>query len=168
MSCRFKEFKSIPETLREKLTQTFAPYAFYVARMNVFLDLPVKEYDLILITDANSGTVQAYIWASYFTFPPSASLERILKGRQAKSKTDAVNQLRVLAELIAQQNKDEVGKSVIQKSTVLVELLRGDGVFRILKAEIDKAGRFGRLSIVGADGRKPRYLVQGAELLTNI
>jgi len=134
-------------------------YRFYVARMDVYLDPPVKEYELIVLADAKTEEVAAYVWGSYWTFPPSASFERILQGRQAKSNKDALDQLKVLAKLITQTNNDEIGKGISERGRVKVELLRGEGVFRILELKIDKNLRLGRLSITGVDGKKQRYFV---------
>jgi hypothetical protein len=134
-------------------------YRFYVAKMEVYLDPPAKEYDLIVVANAKTGEASAYVWSSYFTFPPSASFARILQGHQAKSKEAALEQLKVLAKLIAQTNNDEVGKGKSERGAVKVELLRGDGVFRILELKIDKDLRLGRLSIMAIDGKRQRYFI---------
>jgi hypothetical protein len=125
----------------------------------VYLDPPAKEYELILIADADTAEVTAFVWGSYWTLPPSISFARILKGHQARSKEDALNQLKSLAKLIAHTNNDEVGKAISKNEKLKVELLRGEGVFRILEVKIDKHLRLGRLSITGPDGKKPRFFV---------
>jgi len=159
-TCRFKgEFRPIPQNLEADLRQAFPMYRFYVAKMEVYLDPPAKEYDLIVLADAKTEEIAAYIWASYWTLPPSVSFERIFQGHQARSKEDALNQLKVLAQLIAHTNNDKVGKGIKEKRRLKVELLRGDGVFRILEVKIDKTLRLGHLSITRIDGKKPRYFV---------
>lgn len=159
-SCRFKgEFRPLPRNLEADLRQTFPMYRFYVAKMEVYLDPPAKEYDLIVLANAKTEEVAAYIWGAYWTLPPSASFERILQGHQARSKDDALKQLKILAQLIAHTNNDEVGKAISERGRLKVELLRGEGVFRILEVKIDKTLRLGRLSIRGVDGKKPRYFV---------
>lgn len=157
---RFKgEFRPIPQNLAADLRQAFPMYRFYVAKMDVYLDPPAKEYDLIVLADAKTEEIAAYIWGTYWTLPPSTSFERILEGHQARSKEDALNQLKVLAQLIAYTNNDKVGKGISERGRLKVELLRGDGVFRILEVKTDKTLRLGRLSITGIDGKKPRYFV---------
>ena len=159
-TCRFKgEFRPIPRNLQADLRQAFPMYRCYVAKMEVYLDPPAKEYDLIVLADAKTEEIAAYIWGSYWTLPPSASFERVLQGHQARSKEDALNQLKVLAQLIAHTSNDEVGKGISERGRLKVELLRGEGVFRLLEVKIDKNLRLGRLSITGVDGKKPRYFV---------
>jgi hypothetical protein len=153
------EFRSIPKDVRADLEQAFPAYSFHIAKMEVYLDPPAKEYDLILIADAETAEVAAFVWGSYWTLPPSISFDQILKGHQAKSKEDALNQVKSLAKLIADTNHDEVGKVISEKGKLKVELLRGNGVFRILEVKIDKHLRLGRLTITGPDGKKPRYFV---------
>ena len=159
-TCRFKgEFRTLPQQLEADLRHAFPMYRFYVAKMEVSLDPHAKEYDLILLADAKTREIAAYVWGSYWTFPPSASFEHILQGHQARSKDDALNQLKTLAQLIAHTNHDEVGKGISERGRLKVELLRGEGVFRILEVKIDKTLRLGRLYITGVDGKKPRYFV---------
>ncbi|HEX3251927.1 MAG TPA: hypothetical protein VHS05_21000 [Pyrinomonadaceae bacterium] len=159
-NCRFTgEFLPIPRRLQADLRQAFPAYRFYIAKMEVYIDPPPKEYDLIVLADAKTEEIAAYVWGSYWTLPPSASFEHILQGQQAKSKEEALNQVKLLAELIVHTNNDKVGKAITEKRKLKVELLRGDGVFRILEIKIDKELRLGRLSITGIDGKKPRYFV---------
>ena len=159
-SCRFTgEFQQLPPHLEADLKQAFPMYRFYVAKMEVYLHLPSREYNLIVLEDAKNEGVAAYIWSSYWTLPPSASFERILQGHQAKSKEEALNQVRVLAQLIAYLNNDGIGKVTNNGGKLKVELLRGDEVFRILELKINGKLQLGRLSITDVDGRKPRYFV---------
>src|ERR1041384_1712993 len=111
-TCRFKgEFSKIPEDLRTELKKAFPEYKFYIAKMEVYLDPPAKEYDLILIADANNAHVAAFVWGYYWTLPPSSSFDGILKRHQARSNVDALNQVRALARLISYASNDQVGKA---------------------------------------------------------
>ena len=157
---RFKgEFRQMPDDLRTELKKALPEFRFYIAKMEVYLDPPAKEYDLILIADANTAQVASFVWGHYWTLPPSTSFERILKGHQARSKDDALNHVRALARLITYTSNDQVGKATARNGKIKIELVRGDGVFRVLTVQVDKRLRFGRLSITASNGKTPRYFV---------
>lgn len=159
-TCSFTgEFLSIPEDLQGQLAQAFPEYRFHIAKMVVFIDLPPKKYDLILITNTATEEVEGFVWGNYWTLPPSVSFEGILKGHQAKSKEEAISKIKTLVMLLVHTSNDTVGNAKIHRGKVKVELIRGDGVFRILEVKIDKRLRFGRLAVTGPDGKRMRYFV---------
>jgi len=153
-NCRFTgEFRSLPENLQAELEHAFPKYKFFIANMEVYLDPPTKKHDLILVTDAESGTVVSFVWFFSWTMP-SASFEQILLGDKVKSKEETLNRVKSLAELIVYTGNGKVGKATLQKGKITVEMLNGEEVFRILEVKIDKESRLGRLTIRRQDGRK--------------
>lgn len=153
------EFRSMPQDLRLELRRELPEFTFHIAKMAVLIDPPQKNYDLILITNSQTGAVCGFIWGSYWTIPPSRSFGGLLNGYQTKSTNGGLDKIKSLAKLIAFTTDGEVGKATSKEGKLKVELLRGDGVFRILEIKIDKQLRLGRLSITGTDGKKPRYFV---------
>lgn len=154
-----ENFISIPSEIKTELDKYFPAYKFYIAKMLVSIDIPARNYNLILITNSKSTEVESFIWGKYWVIRPSKSLSQIFKTLQAKSKEDAIAQVRSFAKLIAFTNNDKIGAAKIQNGKVKVELIRGEGVFSIVEVEINKNLRFGNLVITDPNGRKLRYFV---------
>jgi hypothetical protein len=153
------ELRPIPENVEIALNKDLPEYKFHIAKMSVLIDPPQKSYDLILITSANSGEVQSFLWGQYWMMPPSSSFGQLLTGHQAKSTEDALNKVKSLAKLIAYTASAEVGQATAKHGKLNVELLRGKEVFGILELKIDKRLRLGRLAITGPNGKRLRYFV---------
>lgn len=151
------ELRSINDGLQIELFSAFPERKFYIAKMNVLIDPPYKNYDLILITNAITAEVESFVWGNYWVIRPSNTFEKILKGHQAKSKDDAVNQVKTLAKLIVFANNDKIGDGKIQNGKVKIELIRGDGVFAILEVEVNKCFQFDRLTITEPNGDKLKF-----------
>ncbi len=157
-SCRFTgQLHPIPDELQSELRQSLPMCKFYIARMKVLIDPPSDTFDVKLITDAVTGTVLGYVWDVYWILQPSASFESILKGRQAKTRDEAVNTVRSLAKLIAYSSKSKVGAVKGQRGRMKVELLAGNKVFGILEVRINSQLKFDRVAITGPDGKRIRY-----------
>ncbi len=156
------DFCLIPEDIQIELRQNFPQYEFYIAKMNVLIDPPASKHDLILITEKRTAEVKSFVWGDYWVIRPSGSFSNILKGFQAKSKEDAINQVKSFAKLLVSASKDNigiVGNARIKKGKLSVELIRGAGVFAILEVEINKNLQFDRLTITEPDGKKLKYFV---------
>jgi len=153
------ELRSIPDELQSELSQNFPEHKFYIAKMQVLIDPPVLNYDLIVITNSSTAEVEGFVWGNYWTLRPSKSFQLLLKGHQAKSKDDAVTQVKTFAKLIGFVNNDKIGDAKIQNGKVKVELIRGKGVFSILEVEMNKCLQFDRLTITEPDGKKLKYFV---------
>jgi hypothetical protein len=82
-----------------------------------------------------------------------------LKGHQAKSKDDAVTQVKTFAKLIVFANNDKIGNAKIEQGKVKVELMRGEGFSGILEVKLEKNLQFDRLTITEPNGMRLRYFV---------
>ncbi len=153
------EFRSIPQDLLVELRADLPEYTFHIARMAVLIDPPQEKYDLMLISNSQTEEVCGFIWGHYWMIPPSKSFGMLLNGYQAKSKDAGLNKIRSLAKLIAYTSNGGVGRATAQAGRLKVQLLRGDGVFRILEVRIDKHLRLGRLSFTAPNGKTPRTFV---------
>lgn len=153
------EFNRIPDDVQTDLAQNFPGYKFYIVKMNVLIDPPIKKYDLILITDINTTEIKGFVWVDYWMLPPSKSFETIFKGHQAGSTQHAVNQIKAFAKLIVSANNDKIGDAKVQKGKVRVQLLRGEGVSGILEVQINEFLQFDNLTIIAPDGKKLRRFV---------
>ena len=157
---KFKnEFRQIPADLRTELQATLPEYRFFIAKMEVLVDPPADEYDLILIANAKTAEI-AFVWGHYWTLPPSSQFPQILKGHQVNSVDEALRQVRALASLVTYVSNDRVGTTTAQKGKLTADLLKGDGVFRQLVVRVDNKFRFGRISITVPDGKEARYFVR--------
>ncbi len=154
------KFISILRELEDELVESFPNYKFSIAKMLVSIDIPARNYDLILVVDAKSKEIKGHIWAEYALIHPSKSFKNILKGHQVKSKDEAIKKVNSLAKLIAfASNNDKIGNAKVQNGKVKVELIRGEGVFGILEVEINKCLQFDRLTITEPNGKKLRHFV---------
>jgi hypothetical protein len=147
------------DELQSELGQHFPQYKFYIARMTVLIDIPSVKYDLILFANAVSGGIKGFIWGHYRTLRPSKSFRLLLKGHQAKSKDDAVTQVKTFAKLIVFANNDKIGNAKIEQGKVKVELMRGEGFSGILEVKLEKNLQFDRLTITEPNGMRLRYFV---------
>lgn len=153
------QLRQIPEELQSQLTKEFPQYRFHIAKMSVLIDAPPDTYDLILITRANTGEVQSFLWGEYWMIPGSASWAQLLAGYQATSKEDAINKIESLAKLIAYAAAANVGEATAKRGKLRVELLKDSKSFGFLEVKTDKHFRFGQLTLTGPDGKKLRHFV---------
>ncbi|HEV7646397.1 MAG TPA: hypothetical protein VGO50_20855 [Pyrinomonadaceae bacterium] len=151
-------FRPISHELRSELEISFPEKIFSIAKMKVLIDLPPKDYDLILIADKN-GRIEGFMWASYWMIHPSKSFEMIFKDHRIRSNKDALLHAKVLAGLITSLNDDRIGNIEMKNGEIKVELIKGQGVFGILHIKMTKKMRFNRVIITDPDGRKLRYFV---------
>lgn len=153
------KLKTIPGELRSELDQNFPEYKFYIAQINVLIDIPEMKYDLILITDKTTSQMKGFVWGNYWTIPPSKYLQKVFDAHRAKSKEDAIKQAQSLAKLIVFTNNDKIGETKFKNRKIKVEMIRGEGVQGVLNVSIDKNFRFQKLTISGPNGRSLRYFV---------
>ena len=127
--------------------------------MKVLIDAPTKNYRLILISQRQTGRVLGFVWANYWMIRPSKSFTAVFHGQQAKSKDDAKAQLRSFANLLTSVTGDKLGKTIVNKRRVAVEMLRGAGVFAVLQLKLNRRNEFGNLTIVKPNGANLKYFV---------
>jgi hypothetical protein len=147
-------FVDIPIDLRSELSRSFSQYEFYIAKMSVLIDPPIREYDLILFFDTKEDKVKGFIWGYFWTLPSSDSLSSLFITSLPSEKRQVLNQVISLAKLISFVNGDTIGKVKIENRKVKVELLRGEGVLAILEAKTDKCFRFEQLILTDSRGKK--------------
>lgn len=159
------EFQQLPNDIQFDLNRNFPRYRFNVAKMSVLIDAPLKFYNLILITDKNSAEIKGFVWANYRMLHPSDSFPFILQGHSAKSKENAVEQIKSIAGLIAFAGNENIGKAKIKDGKVTVELIRAEGISATLRAKIDKHLQFRHLVITEPDGKEVKYFVSKKQIL---
>lgn len=152
-------FREIPDELQMELNANFPEHRFYIAKMKVLIDPPYSNYDLILVTDADTAEVEGFIWGNYWMIRPSESFEKILKGHQVKSEDEGISQVKTFAKLITFVNNDKVGDAKSQNGKVKVELIRGEGVFGVLEVEMNDCLQFNRITITEPNGEELKYFV---------
>lgn len=147
-------FPSIPEELQKELKHSFPQYKFLLARMESTLHVTAVPLDLVIITDAESGSVVGYVWDFSWALP-SVSFERLLLGQQAESKNEALNRINALAKLIVYTDQGCVRNLTMRNHAITAELLRNgsSAPFRILRIEVDNHFKFGRMTLMKT-GRK--------------
>jgi len=159
-SCSFAgELLPIQKDILSDLKISYPKYDFHIAKMNVYLDPPVKKFDLILISDSASKNVLGHIWGNFWTLPPSESFKSILKGLKSDSKNEAINKVKNLARLLVYPSNNSVGNITIKNKKIKAEIKSGSKVFRLLEIQITKELEFGNLSITDEKGNKVRYFV---------
>lgn len=142
-------FPSIPEELQKELTQSFPQYKFLLARMESTLHVTAVPLDLVIITNAETGSVVGYVWDFSWALA-SVSFERLLIGQQAESKNEALNRINALAKLIVYTDQGCVRNLTVRNQSITVELMRNGSTepFRILRVEVDNHFKFGRMTLV--------------------
>lgn len=150
------DYVALPEQLQNDLLSSFPKHRFSMAEMLSCGHLPCSPHKLIVITDAQSGEVVGFVrqltWGH-----ASKSFKYIFNAYQAKDRKEIEGKLGALVKLIALTHRaGNVGKSRIQKDTISVELLWGEGVWRIIEAKFDGRLRIKRVSLI--DGRNGRRL----------
>lgn len=154
------ELRPVPEDLQIELNRELPEFKFHIANMTVLIDPPQTTYDLILITDADTGEVKSFLWGAYWMIRPARSFSQLLMGQHAKSKEEALNKVKSLAKLIGYTAKAiEVGKARAVAGKLQVQLLKDREVVSIVEVKIDEHLNLGRLSIKRADGKEMRYFV---------
>lgn len=151
------ELRTIPSELKSELNQELPGYRFWIAKMSVLIDPPSKMYDLVIITDTNSGEIRGFVWADYWVLRPSKSFSELLGGSHVKSNEAAIRKVTALGRLIAFANNSRIGDSKFENRRAKVELIRGDGVFAILEAKLSRSFQVNRLTITQRDGSKLRH-----------
>jgi len=142
----------IPKDIESGLKQTFSSCRFLVAKVRGSFDLPYDDYHLILIIDSKSNKVISFVWGEFWVLPPSQSFKHILKGHNAKSKENAINQVKLLAALITSSTNGKIGEATMQEGKVRVELIENNHSFATLEVKVDKHFRFGTLINKRAEG----------------
>lgn len=110
---------------------------------------------MIIITDEHGREVLGFIRDMTRGYA-SKSFKYMFKDYQAKDKEEIKAKLMTLVKLLALTHEaGTVGQSRIKENSVSVDLLWGDGVWRIIEAKFDGKLRIRRMSIFdGRNGRK--------------
>jgi hypothetical protein len=151
------QFIALPEQLRKDLLVNFPKHRFLLAEMRGCGHLPCRNSPLIVITDDRTREVVGFIRDLTWGYA-SKSFKYMFNNYQAKDKEEIKTKLEGLVKLIALTHEaGSVGESEIKKNSVSVELLWGDGVWRIIEAKFDGKLRIRRMSMI--DGRNGRRLI---------
>lgn len=151
--------RTIPPTLQERLARAFPNYHFFVATMEVLIDPPSSEYDLIVFYSLADDAVRGFIWADYWMLPPSKDFETAFVGTTVASHDELIEKAKALGELIVFPKGDKLGSIKPNGRKVSVELRRGEGVHGRLTVSVDRSWSFQRLVITDGRGRKLRFFV---------
>jgi hypothetical protein len=150
------QFRPIPESIRHRLGKVFSRHTFAVAKMKVIVDLPPKNYDLIVIAD-KAGTVVGFVWADYSVLRPSKSFPTVFKALGAEPGSGAKELLSAFADLLAFAADERVGGMKAKNGRISIELMRGDGVSALLQATMTDKDQIRKIAITSSDGRALRY-----------
>lgn len=148
-------FATISEPIKQKLEAAFPDYEFRIALMDVIIDLPPKEYQLIVITKRHSSDVFGFVWQGMWALP-SESFEKLVYGEKIQSPDTPINMANAFAELLASTGPLTIGRTLVAESHVKVEILteNGNSVFRTVQLNFRRGDQLGTFIIRKQDGKR--------------
>lgn len=146
---------ALPEELSKKLDVEFPRHRFVIAQTYFSHWSPDDgTANILLVINRRTGRVDAHKWAMWFS-GESRSFCKLLTGYQNSTQKDALERVRVLAELIVSMTSDGgVGSVRIEGGQVLAELNRGDDLYRVMKVPLKRKFRFGRITFLDSDMKR--------------
>lgn len=154
--CRFTgRFATISEPIKQKLDAAFPDHEFRIALMDVIIDLPPKEYQLIVVTKRRSGDVFGFVWQGMWALP-SESFQKLVYGESLQSPDKAINMANAFAELLASTGPLAIGRTLVAENHVKVEILteNGNSVFRTVQLDVRRGDQLGKFIIRKQDGKR--------------
>lgn len=146
------EFVPMPEELEKSLRTTFPRHRFTVAK-TYFSHWKQDDgsANIIVVTDAVSGEVVAHQWALNFSDRASESFYEFLSSYPPASRQEALDEVKVLSSVMfAGLVRGTVGKVKFEGNTITSELLWWGEPCRILKVDVGKDMKFGRIIMVNS------------------
>ena len=144
----FVGFLNIDEALKTQLENHFPYHHFYVAK-TLFSHWITDDgsANVLVVTDSGSGDIVGVRWAIWFS-GGTESFDHILESYRASSRADALEKVSVLSRLLVSLNGWEVGNVKQKGMTIVAELGGSIDPWRLLKVDVDRKFKFGKLSFV--------------------